>query len=375
MSDAGTFEIRELTGDKRTVRLSDRGLPYRPFSLEGKHKVSSTTAPGFASKSQQPLGAEENNCKINGRWCDMYLFSHEVALITSGAVVVDGMEAITVNDTDVSLASEVTEVMDDIRRKGQEIRVSWMHIARIGRLVTFGQKWFTGSDVEWEMEFDWIGFDETAGMPTPATPDVAEAAHQTATAYVSLQEAIGFDGVWDLDPSIADLIDARVGRIQQTILDVEDAVVARTEAITGTVAAAQRAIGLLAFAQDEAELLIAQLDGMVAPALVLVTDPTNLTPVAAGPAITAAIALRKAVRAARELAGRAGRQRVRMNRDAEANIIAVVMVRQEMDLRTLALDYYGTADDWQILRAFNGLAASALTVGTVVLIPTRGGGR
>ena len=370
-----TFEIKELTGDQRTVRLSGRALPYRPFKLEGEHKIEETSYAGFATKTQQAIGAVENETQIQGCWKERYISGERsIDLGVNVAEVIDGTELIYIDSSAVNTPREACELFDDIRRKGQQVQVTWLHISRIGRLRVFRQSWDTEQDVNWEMVFAWSGRAEGAESPSPAQPDIAEVARQTSGAYVDLQDAIGFNALGDdLDPNFADSIDIRTARIQQSVLGVEDAIRARTDAVTNGADATRRALSTLTFVQNESSGLIEELDATVAASMVIAEDPSDLTDIPTGAAIAAACAQRAAVRAARRLLHRAGRQRVRTARATEAQVLAVVMIRQEQDLRDLAVIFYGNADDWQLIRAFNNLQGSIVGIGQVVMIPVRGG--
>ena len=53
------FQVEELTGDKRVLRLSGRALPYRPFELSGTQRHSVEWYPGSPIGTLQVYGAKE----------------------------------------------------------------------------------------------------------------------------------------------------------------------------------------------------------------------------------------------------------------------------------------------------------------------------
>lgn len=393
------FRITELTGDKREIELSGRAAPYRPFKLEGKHRVESTPLAGFATKTQQALGAEEMPTTCNGTWKDMYLANSVLVSKDTRSTVSIEFEGVSISNTEVSsdfnavtTAHEVAELIDDVRRKGQTLQVTWMHIARIGKLVNLKQAWLTSNDVEWEMEFDWSGRDEAFISPTPAQPNVSESVRQATQAYLSVQDATGFVGVPDLNTRFADAIDNHVSALQQGLLQVEDALKARIGAVTDSAEAIQRAIGTFAFVEDEADNLIGELTTRAAVTMVNVgADLDALSPGSAsvlvasinpsaidyrrvdpGQQVSAGIAVAKSLLAARQLRHACGRQRVKLQRSVEADVLAVVMCKEEQDLRDLSIEWYDTPDDWVRIRKFNGLSGSQVEPGQIVLIPALG---
>src|SRR5262245_12238919 len=140
------FTVQELSGDGRTLELTSRALPYRPFTLEGEHRVEVTWYPGNPVGTAQVLGAKETTTSINGWWKDRFL----------GDVDVSAPALASVDGTPITSARQLAETVDDIRRKGQLLEVVWNHLARRGFITSFRQTWHTIKDLEWEIEFTWI---------------------------------------------------------------------------------------------------------------------------------------------------------------------------------------------------------------------------
>lgn len=394
-ADGGAFKIVELTGDQRELVLHERAMPYRPLTFEGKHRVSSNAYAGFPTKTQQALGAEEMSTTINGTWKDMYLDGRDIAAVTAATPATltndDGStsqtEAISINAIDS--ARDLCELVDDIRRKGQLVRVIWAHLVRIGRLVNFKQKWHNTHDVDWEIEFDFIGRDESLKTAMPATPSVADAAKDVARRYLDLQDATAFDSLDALAPGFADAVDIHVAALQQSVLDLENAVAARANGVTTGLDAMRRAMSTCQFVEDTCDLLIDRLTSSVAASAIafdheaaligervtaLLSAPpssVDLTRVPFGQANAAASGIARSLRSARALKNSAGRQRIRIARASEADIIAIVIIRDEEDLRDLAKRYYSAPEEWTRLRKFNGFPRSQVERGTIVLIPSR----
>lgn len=391
---AGSFAIREITGpDLREVVLRERALPYKPIVFGGKHRIEETAYPGFPTKSQQALGAEENDSEFKGAWKTRFIgdMSSSAAMFrvtsASGTATIDGTEAIGIDSSQITDAATACEVLDDIRRKGQVCRVSWLHIVRVGRLEEFTQSWTTAHDVEWTMKWKWIGRDEDAGRPSPSSASLLAVSHDLSAGYVDLHDSTDFDGIASgLEPNIADQVDYRVGRIQRGVLELEDAIEQRASNAAAPADALRRALQLSTFLRDEAQALCDFIDQTVAPSLWLVVDTLrpigavvastppaqrDLRGVTGGQAVAAGIALRAAAVAARALKHKAARQRFAAIRQLESNALAVVVLAQNEDLQDLSLRYYGTPEDAEIIRAFNGLDTFAPLAGTVVVVPQR----
>ena len=374
-SGSGSVVIQELTGDKRTITLSGRALPYKPIVFAGQHRIEEIETAGFSSTGQQPTGAKELPSTWKGAWKTRHLGDRDerYAQVDGGtSEIIDGIEAISVSSNQVGSAAELAELIDDVRRKGQLLRVSWLHLVRIGRLSTFTQEWQTAHDVDWQMEFKWTGKDETAPAATSSESNLSSITQQVSKAYMDLERATEMDAIGDdLDPTAADMIDAGVGRIWRGVQDIEGAITARVSAVTDPIDSLRHAMVSMTALRDEAELFQAELGARVAPSYILVTDPFDLSGVPAGRALAAAVSRQLGIRSARAMKHRAARQRHAALKALDANLLAVVLCKEEQDLRVLARIYYGNVEDWHIIRAFNGFAGSIVPLGTVVLIPVK----
>jgi len=67
------FSIRELTGDKRTLDLRTRALPYRPLTFTGTMRAEFTAYPGNPVRTAQVLGASEEDTTVKGYWKDRFI--------------------------------------------------------------------------------------------------------------------------------------------------------------------------------------------------------------------------------------------------------------------------------------------------------------
>lgn len=371
---SGSLVIKELTGDERTVTLSGRALPLKPMAWEVEHRIEETAAAGFAQTSQQPTGPQELPSQWNGAWKTRFLsdpLERFAEIGSASSEIVEGEEVVGVSSNTIRTAEELCELFYDICRKGQLLKVSWLHLTRIGRLAKFKQSWTTAHDVDWTCDFKWVGPDEDAPAATPSESNLSNITQQVLSGYVELEDATSFDELPNLNGSFADEIDTRIGALNRLVSEMEDNIQARVGGAVAPIDSLRRAFSTMTAIRDESELFILDIEETVAPAMLLVADKFDLTPIPCGHAIAAACARMRAVRAARGLRHRAARQRYAALRQLDANLLAVVLCKQEQDLRVLASIYYGTPDAWELIRAYNGFDGSIVPIGTVVLIPVR----
>ena len=138
-SIATSFTFKELTGEKRTLTLTGRALPYRPLSLSGTMRAEVTYYPGSPEPTVQMLGSTEEETTITGMWKDRFI------TLDSGFA--------TLGNVPLPDAKSVVDAMDDMRRKGQLIEIAWDEIVRQGYISQFEQIWDSRRDVSWSVTF------------------------------------------------------------------------------------------------------------------------------------------------------------------------------------------------------------------------------
>lgn len=380
---AGAFVIKEITGpDQRTVKLTERALPYKSVSFGITHRIDETDYPGFTQTSQQALGTKYDETDLKGCWKTRFLGAEEARMIDVSQAfneTVDGVEAISVDSNRARTAEQAVRLFEDIARKGQVLRVQWLQVVRIGRIAQFVPTWLTAHDVEWSIKFKWIGADVEPGPPSGIGGSAGigagiALARRVSAGYVDLHNKTNLDDI-DLDPSFADRIDSSVGRIRRRVLEMEAAAAERVDSTIRPFEALRRVMSLTTFVRDEADLFIAQVDARVGAAITSAPDPGDLTAVSPGRAIQAACAIRQSVRAARTLKHLAARQRYEATRQMEADVIAIELLREGEDCAALSQRYYGTPEEGQRIRLFNHLDSNTAPAGRIILIPALDGAR
>lgn len=376
--------IEELTGQQRLIKLSGRCMPYRPGSMKfsSEHEISETRYMGYPRTSQTPTGAKENDTEMSGAWKDLFVGdltdgpSAMVTEFTPEGVSVPIGEPLSRDQTMVT-ARQLCELFEDVVYRARPLRVRWQHIRRVGRLCKFEQDWQNPHDVIWKMTFKWIGRDEKVGFPSPVKTTLTGVATSLGHGYQGVQESTNFDGLESLEPRFADRVDFLVGDMQRALIDITDTAEARAAAVTDSRDAIRRALSISTLLRDQAASLVDTLAGTV-PGDMVVSVPVgldqntefSLTAVDPGLQITAACQQYIAIKAARAMRHAAARQRFSAMRDLDDDVLGVVVLRDQQDLRDLARFWYGSPAEWEQIRRFNGLAGSSAPAGTTIFIPS-----
>lgn len=367
-SDDGAFTIRELTGDRRTVALIGKySLPAGPYKVEGRQRVETTWYAGSPTGTQQAGGASEMPSSIGGIW-------RTYQLLGRGQVEVDG-ENVGVVDT----AAGLTELFDDIRKKGQDLEVTWNHLVRVGTMVRFAQSWATADDVSWEAEFDYRSQGEDtearAASTRRASASLPESAQEVAGRADDLDNAtqdMGFYLDGSVDQGLLESIDQGIGDIQDRVFDVQDAVGALSDAIGAPINTALRAASILSLLENTALVVATEFRGRVDRTIFAVGKVQDLAAITPGKCVAATVVAFGSIRSARELRAAAARRRVAVQRERESTILALYRAGGDDDLRNVAVQFYGRPDDWGVIRSYNGLSTSKLLPGQVVIVPLPG---
>lgn len=365
-----SLEIRELNGEERTIVLSGRaGLPSS-LTFEGTHEIAESRSLGSPYTTQQPLGANEMPTTISGEWNDIFLSQGGVDVSEATTITIDGAEAITIDSTTIRTVREVVDVFDDMRKRGAVVRVSWNHLVRIGRISNFKHKWLTVHDVEWEATFKWIGQDEDTDVGPPADIDPSNDVRALNEAANAVCAATDY-GSLRMDPTIIEVIDTRIARVQSGIDDLSDSIRTRVEGVTSAVDVFRRTIGVLNYAAAEAELLALEIDARVSGTWIANIDYEDMRNVKPGDFLVIQARNRAAAQLARHLSHEAIiRQNAAIN--SVEGVAEVIISREGDDLQSITQAVWGSPDAWTVIRDFNHFTSASLDPGTVVLIPQRG---
>lgn len=360
-AEQGALTIKELTGEKRSIRLAGRALPYRPFTLDGEQRSDLAWPAGSPIASQQVLGATEAPTSVNGWWKDRFLGEEEDAVGDFPAQV-DGRPFLTAS----ALAAEV----NDIRRQGQIIEVRWLNHVRIGILKRFVQKWHTSADVEFELTFEWQSQGELDDAPMVAPEfDLSSIVAQAQTDAATLREysTPPFARLAAISAQINDLVTG----IEDGVLNMKDTIEGYVDGAMEPLDAARRVTGLLSFVKYESLDLIDYIYSSTG----LEFMGTNLTPseVLFSDRLIVEKNNRDCARAARTARHNSARGEAKAAATVDPDLLTIHLAREDEDLRKVSQQYYATQGLWQYLMRYNGLPSSKLTAGMQILIPQKAG--
>lgn len=352
--DAGDFTIRELTGDKRTLRLVGRALPYRPFSLEGEQRADLWMPPGNPEGTLQIYGPSEKPTTIKGFWKTVFL--GDETLVSA-----------TINGAALTTAKDLVQTADDIRRKGQIVEVTWLHEQRQGVLQRLKKDWHNLNDCEWEIEFLWSALSiDVLSAAQKILKSALRSAADFASKMASQVSDFG-DKASPLTvpqtPQSSQIADA-LAKAQAAVDDLASGVDSATQGVTSAVTNARRAAASY-------EQGVLSMRGAINAAYARVEStafgapPTDLV----GQQTAVVQANREAVRSARKALYLAAEAREQLLKSAEPNLITAFIARGNMDLRDVSSRFYGVPDNWRRLRTFNHLDSSRLSAGQVVFVP------
>lgn len=344
---AEAFVIRELTGSRREVRLTGRALPHRPAAFGGTQANVQTWYPGNNVATLQVLGARESNLHLTGRWASSKLV---------GAVALTGFDDIP-SDGGTILAEDLVKVFNRLRIAGNTLEVMWGPEVRRGILATFDPSYQRVEDVDWTMEFVWSqrGDEQPSRAAAPENPVQTTQAAMNAVSDVAAQEPPGLvanavsavrAGVGTLRRGISTFTQT-VSQIQTTA-EVASARVQQLQSITETVVNTGRAIRKGSLDLPYTALL--PIDDVVQ---VLRAENWRMD----------------LGRNTRRTQSAAVRGRNDVARRAVPGYLAIVTLRENQTLRSLANDYYGSADAWTTIADANDIVGSYAAPGTVLVIP------
>ena len=380
LSDAPPLVISERTGDKRVLALRGRALPYRPVEFSGSQRVSMTDYPGNATQSAQVLGAKEEPTTIGGIWKDRYL--GRGAEQEASAIVDDGSDGIF-------SAMELVRLVDNIRRKGQLLRVQWDAVSRDGFLTKFSFSPSNRHDIAWSMTFDWINQSEDAAAPSVAG---APSLEDTRGSWLDQLEGLLDDvqAPFALVDGVATAIDQQVRRATEAINMIADTGTGILGTIQSAANSLQHVVGLLDTLQSAGNELVAALENLTGSdasfswqSTVRETDDEGtLAPLPAvntvgsagasatfGQQIQAERYRRRLIRRGRSMRHQAARQLQEAIARLDPELLAVFIAPALLDYRSVSTTYYGTPDEWWRLQRTNNSATSLVPAGTVIFVP------
>ncbi len=378
-----SFVIKERTGQKRTLRLRERALPYRPFTLGGTQRNVIDWYPGSPIGTLQVFGAKEDSTTINGMWKDAFLTSPNrgsapAELDSQTTEQVDGEEVTGAASDALTTARALVKAMDSIRRCGQEVEVTWLDQVRRGILEHFEAKFHTGHDVEWEAMFSWISQGEShddVKMVDDTASDLGDIPNkvQGIVGRILSTAADVIQQTGDRSSDVLNKFNTLSAKIADLSDELTDAVVNVSQALSTPNEILKRVAGILDGIKLEADDMVSLLEDQV-DALTLDSGRASLISSlqrSFGQVLGVRAHARERSAAAAELRSLAAQQQNALLTRVTSTIIRTFQARDGQDLRQVALEFYGTSDAWRGLMVYNNLRSSGLRAGQVVFVPAQ----
>lgn len=345
--DTGSaFTITELAGDRRSLVLSGRGLPYRPYTLKTKQRVDLTWYPGNPVATATVLGAAEEPTTVQGMWKDKFIG--------------DG-SAIVFAGTDVTNVRDASNIVDEILRSGRPLEVTWDLTTRHGHMTSFEKSWTTTRDLQWSMAFEWIsrgeGISPVVVVIDVALGDAVGTVRQLATDLNDASEA-PFPTTTNFQEAVRnamDTIEERVAELFNLAEGLARTALAPIDAVRRAISVVNNLVFQLT---DFAFFLKLETTGLRNPFATTYQDKLN-----------AEIYTRTLLQRTRALRDAAIAHRSAFSRQIRDELIAAHTVTEGEDLRDLATRYYGSPFEWRRIFLFNNLSTPALTRGQFLMIP------
>lgn len=371
---AGPFIIAEQTGEKRVLELAGRALPYRPISFVGIQKINKNWYPGNPVATAQVLGPEEEDSTIHGMWKNRFLGNID---LTTGSTIDNPDAQVLFNGRYLRNCEDVVLAVDDIRRKGQLLKVGWGPEIRYGFLVKFKKDWDREQDVAWEMDFSWISIEDPTGMQT-VTPQVNNTSNWVSRLKQLMSDVMSaFKGYIATVQDYEDMVHAAISKLEDSIQNVFDTIDSLANAVLDPLTVASRLMALCTRVSMQAGDVLdnmasrvpwasrSSLPGDVGPKKKL----PNVETMPMGQRIVADVQYRTLRRSLRLVQAESMNQAQDASKQINPDLIAVFYPREGSDLRDISTKYYGVPSHWRQLAKFNNLHGSILHANQLLMVP------
>lgn len=344
------FELRQISGQQRTVRLHrPTASPLAGAEWGVKQRGSVRWPFGSSTGSALYGGSEESPTSFEFRW-----LTRELVLTRSAELVGVGI---------ITDADELVDLFRSIVRERAPAIVRWRHREALAMLVEFtAEEGMLGEYEPCNLEVQWLEPDSIPEQIVPRTQNaVRDAVRSVLRGYA---EVLGTAQI-----PLTMRREARV-EFETSLTEVTNALDDTTllaKAYVGRSGDSPELIGgvarALAEVGERAQVLIDKSKGS-AGSVAQVEGSRELTEAE----YLRAVGQRSGMVAWR----RATLERITLDGLANGDILAVVMGIEGGDLRVVALKHYGSAEGWQEIAAFNGLSGSTMSAGQLIRVPRRG---
>ena len=371
---APPFIFRERTGQKRTVVLKARALPYRPIEFPITQRVEVSTPAGLQGGIATILGPTYGSTSFTGMWKDKYLGAFVSTLASESA-------AMTVNRAPVKFCVDADKLWSSIVEQGQELDIWWGPVYRRGILKSYKPKWHNIADMEWTLEVEWLSRGQTnistLSGERRSPSDLGNSLLQSITAALRNFRR-NFQFVRDYQERVLRTTQ-QMGALTEELNGVTEdlisanpltlansagrnAVIAAGNIATRADAVVELLRGSHPLAQMQDYAAVVQSFGGALP------NPAAAANIPVDRQLEATVESREQETRYRNMRNDArAYERARMTPDTD--LLGTYRTREGEDLRDVSERYYGTPYEWRAIMEFNELTTSEVAAGTLLVIP------
>jgi hypothetical protein len=345
------FVIEELGGFRRRVALSGYALPHwdkaeYPEMLNTKKTVYA----GNPDATIQVLGYTIDDSHFQGMWLTRHLIGF-VQATYQGA-----------GEYRIETAQDLVNLIRRIHRSGQQLRVQWEDVVRIGVMKEFVPDYKRIEDVRWSMSFEWQKDGDVPDMPRAGGASIGTQGTQTALNAMQDRAA---QAPASVDASYFDRFRAGLSTMRTGGLQYMRQIKEATQTLETPITYINSAISISQELGDEA---LSTVSGLIDVPITALKTSNRLIDT-----LKCERWRRNAAFEVDRFNGEVGEQ-TRLLRKKKVNPpLDTIVIQQDTTLRALSTRYYGTPDEWQRIANANGLVGSVVRAGTRVVIPASGG--
>lgn len=342
--------IVELSGSRRSVVLRGRAMPHRPVAWPREIVLKEQRYSGNPVKTIQVLGPDHRPLELRGTWKTKFV-SDDASLWGFDDLWSEG-DAIT--------AELLVAVFDRLLAAGNLLEVSWGPEVWRGVMRAFEPNYQRVEDIEWSATFAWTQRGEmTAPLASPFTDSQSE----NNDALSALEDAMAAVPPFAILPAMLNPLEAGLIVAREAMLSLASGLAA----ISGVPEVGADQFQAVASAAEAAATACRDMAGLALDSSIesfIATDDV-------ASALAAQTWSQSVGAAANEMGAAAINTREAVRSRVVDGYLAVVVLRQGQTLRSLALQYYGSADAWVTIAEANGLSTSNPPAGLIILVPRR----
>lgn len=372
--------IVETSGEGRGITLAGRSLPFRGVPFGSEQRVNIKYFVGNPIAQAQVLGATWLPTEITGRWCDNHLgdLANAPILYNFPPVGSAGKPETPWKFTDsagrsfqsggavpfarAQRARTVRDAIFMLQRSGQLLRVEWGSTARFGFIRSFIPTHDREEDIDWSIEFDWIG--DTSTYPEIRVKPKIDPLGLLGKMQKALQEFLN-----EALKALAEIY-GHVAVITQKIKQVGNLISSIINMFTSFAKLALLPLEILGTVKQQLisiKLAIMDLVGFIrsVPAAYLaIKNGGNQTQADAAVEASAAIVF-NALKLGVDLMDVVDD----LNKLDEGELIAIVNMPEGSTLVDIASQQYGDPSKWRTIATYNNFGSRVVPAGTRVLVP------